>query len=87
VLGSVGVLSLGVLAAEGTGAFLGEDLLAYLVLALGGALFVGNLLAVLKPPERPREGDLERAPAARSIVMAVLGLLAAVWALASLIAG
>ena len=71
----------------GSPVFLGADLLAYLVLALGGALFVGNLLAVVKPPERPREGDLGRAPVARSVVMAVLGLLAAVWALASLVTG
>ena len=67
--------------------FLGENLLAYLVLALGAALFIGNLLAVVKPPDRPREGDLGRAPVARSVVMAVVGLLAAVWALASLVTG
>lgn len=68
--------------------FLGEDLLAWLVLALGGALFVGNLAAVIKPPER-RLGasDLERAPVARSVVMAVVGLLAAIWALGSLLVG
>jgi hypothetical protein len=68
-----------------SGAFLGENLLAYLVLALGAALFVGNLLAVVRPPERPRDGDLGRAPVGRSIVMAVVGLLAALWALASLL--
>lgn len=67
--------------------FLGEDLLAYLVLAIGGALFVGNLLALVRPPERPDEGDLARAPVGRSVFMAVLGLVAAIWALASLIAG
>ncbi|MGH9138688.1 MAG: hypothetical protein ACRD0G_16865 [Acidimicrobiales bacterium] len=67
--------------------FLGENLLAYLVMALGGALFVGNLLAVLRPPERPKEGELASAPVARSVVMAAVGLLAAVWALASLVAG
>ena len=71
----------------GSPVFLGADLLAYLVLALGGALFVGNLLAVVKPPERPRDGDLGRAPVARSVVMAVLGLVAALWALASLVTG
>ena len=39
-------------------------------------------------PERPQEeGALERAPVARSVVMAVVGLVAAVWALASLFAG
>jgi len=66
--------------------FLGEDLLAWLVLALGGALFVGNGLAVVKPPPRPKsEGDLAKAPVARSIAMALVGLVAAIWALASLI--
>ena len=41
--------------------FLGENLLAWLVLALGGALFVGNLLAVIKPPEVARaETDMLR---------------------------
>ena len=66
--------------------FLGDDLLAWLVLALGAALFVGNLAAILRPPPQPREeGALERAPVARSATMAAVGLLAAVWALASLI--
>lgn len=66
--------------------FLGEDLLAWMVLALGGALFVGNGLAVVKPPPRPKsEGDLEKAPVVRSVSMALVGLVAAVWALASLI--
>jgi len=68
--------------------FLGDDLLAWLVLALGGALFAGNLLAVVRPPERQREeGDLERAPVARSLLFAGLGLIAAVWALATLVGG
>lgn len=67
--------------------FLGEDLLAYLVLAIGGALLVGNVMALVRPPEAPKEGELERAPVGRSVVMAVLGGLAALWALGSLIAG
>jgi hypothetical protein len=69
--------------------FLGEDLLAWLVLALGAALFVGNLAAIIKPPDHRRggAGDLERAPVARSIAMAVLGLVAAIWALGSLLVG
>lgn len=68
--------------------FLGEDLLAWLVLALGGALFAGNLLAVIRPPQRATgEGDLTRAPVARSLAMALLGFVAAVWALGSLISG
>jgi hypothetical protein len=68
--------------------FLGDDLLAWLVLALGGALFVGNLLALLRPPPAPhQEGDLRRAPVGRSMVMALVGFVAAVWALGSLIGG
>jgi hypothetical protein len=65
---------------------LGDDLLPYLVLALGGALFVGNALALVRPPDKRYEGDLERAPVGRSVLMMVIGLVAAVWALASLVA-
>lgn len=65
--------------------FGGADLLKYLVLALGGALVVGNVAAIVRPPDEPREGELSRAPLARSIAMAVLGAIAAVWALASLL--
>jgi hypothetical protein len=65
----------------------GDDLLPWLLLALGGALFVGNVMAVVRPPEHPAaEGDLRRAPLVRSVVMAAVGLVAAVWALASLLA-
>lgn len=68
--------------------FLGDDLLAWLVLALGGALFAGNVLALVRPPAEPlEEGALERAPVVRSVVMGLLGLVAAVWALASLVTG
>jgi hypothetical protein len=68
--------------------FLGDDLLAWLVLALGGALLVGNVAAIVRPPDRPlEEGALERAPITRSLVMAGVGLVAAVWALASLFSG
>jgi len=68
--------------------FLGEDLILWLLLALGGALFAGNLLALVKPPESQQDEDhLDRAPVGRSLLYAGLGLIAAVWALASLIAG
>lgn len=68
------------------GVFLGEDLLAYLVLAFGGALFVGNLLAVVKPPERQLDDtNLERAPVVRSLAFSAMGLIAALWAIASLV--
>ena len=65
--------------------FLGKDLLAWLTLALGGALLVGNVLAMVRPPQKPGEGDLQRAPIARSLFMAAIGLVAAVWSLASLL--
>jgi hypothetical protein len=67
-------------------AFLGEDLLAWLVLALGAAMAVGSVLAVVRPPTEARQGDLARAPITRSLVMAAVGTVAAIWAVASLIA-
>lgn len=68
--------------------FLGDDLLPFLVLAFGGALFVGNLLAVVKPPQQQLDDThLERAPVVRSLVFALVGLVAAVWAVASLVSG
>jgi hypothetical protein len=67
--------------------FLGNDLLPFLVLALGGALAVGNGLALVRPPMEPKAGELTKAPMGRSLVMIAIGLLAAIWALASLITG
>lgn len=67
--------------------FLGDNLLAWLVLALGGALAAGNLLALIRPPASRGDTDLAKPPVARTIVMAVIGLVAAVWALASVIGG
>lgn len=70
------------------GMFLGEDLLAWLTLAFGGALFFGNLLAIVKPPAKQLDdANLERAPVMRSVVFAGIGLIAAIWALASLVSG
>lgn len=66
--------------------FLGDQLLPFLVLALGAAMFVGNGLAIVRPPSKPREGELARAPVGRSVAMALVGLVAAVWAIASLVA-
>ena len=74
------------LAAEGSGLLGGPDLPVWIVLALGAAMLVGNLLAILRPPPQRREGtDLATAPVGRSIVMAVIGAIAAIWALASLL--
>jgi hypothetical protein len=58
------------------------------MLALGAALCVGNVAALIRPPDQPREpGDLEAAPRGRSLLMAAAGAIAAVWALASLFSG
>jgi hypothetical protein len=65
--------------------FLGEDLLAWLVLAIGAALVVGNGLALLRPPEVRAEGALERAPLTRSAIQILIGALAAAWSVATLI--
>jgi hypothetical protein len=66
--------------------FLGEDILAWLILALGGALAVGNFMAIIKPPPAQKEeSDLRRAPLARSVGMAIVGAVAALWALFSLL--
>ena len=69
--------------------FLGEDILRWLVLALGGAMAVGNILALSRPrPPGRRDGkELRRPPLVRSLVMIAVGTLAAIWALASLVAG
>ena len=66
---------------------LGDDLLPLLVLAFGAAMAVGSALALVKPPANRKAGDLEKAPLGRSVTMIVVGGIAAVWALASLVAG
>jgi hypothetical protein len=68
--------------------FLGENLLPLLALAFGGALVVGNLLALVKPPEnRKHDSDLERPPLARTLIFSALGAVMAIWALVSLFSG
>jgi len=42
-------------------------------------------MALIRPPERPKDGELARAPFGRSMAMITVGLLASVWALASLV--
>lgn len=78
----------GGMVAEGVGAFLGEDLIVWLLLALGGALFVGNVMALVRPPVVKRDdADLDQAPRGRSIAMAGLGLVVALAALGALLRG
>lgn len=63
---------------------LGDDLLPQLVLALGAAMTVGSVLALVRPPSHRGETDLARPPVARSMVMIAIGLMAATWAIATL---
>ncbi len=64
--------------------FLGEDLLSWLLLALGAAMAVGNGMALVRPPRQFDDGDLDRPPVWRSLLYIVLGTVAALWAVASL---
>ena len=66
---------------------LGDNLIVLLMLALGGALAVGNFMALVRPRNDIGEDELERPPLGRAIVMIVIGLVATIWALVSLIAG
>ena len=46
---------------------------------------VGSIGAIVRPPDARKEGDLEQAPVARSIAFALVGLVAALWALGSVL--
>lgn len=72
---------------------LGHDLLAWLVLAFGGALVVGNVAALVRPPERTGDAAPDTAPdpgqnaamRRRALIYIGVGLIAAIWALATLV--
>ena len=64
--------------------FLGENLLSWLLLALGAAMAVGNGMALVRQPRQLDDGDLDRPPVWRSLLYIVLGTVAALWAVASL---
>ncbi len=66
---------------------LGDDILPLLVLALGAAMALGSGLALLRPPATRSEGELDRPPVVRSGIMIAIGVVASVWAVASLLAG
>jgi hypothetical protein len=48
---------------------------------------VGSALALVRPRQQTPEGELDRPPVGRSAVMIAVGTLAAIWAVASLVAG
>lgn len=62
-----------------------EDLLPLLVLALGGAMLVGPFLALVRPRTETKEGELDKPPLARSLAFMAIGLVASLWAVASLV--
>lgn len=64
---------------------LGDNLIVLLVLALGGALTVGNILALVNPRVESLENELERPPLGRSLLQIGIGLFATIWALISLL--
>ena len=64
--------------------FLGDNFLPLAVLAIGGALVVGPLLALVNPRQETPDGELSKAPLGRSLVQIAIGLLASVWALVTL---
>lgn len=82
---STGTSSTGTSSA-GNDLFGGPDLLRFLVLAFGGALVVGNVLALVRPPSRVGAGEEPPAkpPLARSVMMISIGLVVVIWAVATL---
>jgi len=66
--------------------FLGENLLPLLILAFGGALVVGNGLALIRPPQtKDSDNSLDRAPFVRTTVFILIGVVMTIWSLASLL--
>jgi hypothetical protein len=69
-----------------------DEVLRELLVAMGAALFVGNLLALLRRRSAPaplgEDGHaLPQAPVARTVAFMVMGFVIAFWGLASLLAG
>jgi len=70
-----------------------DEVMRELVLALGGALFLANGLALVRrrgdatraQPRGTDSADLAQAPLARTVTYMLIGLFVAVWALASII--
>ena len=67
-----------------------DEVLRELLVAMGAALFVGNLLALLRrraPASVTEEGEpLPRAPVGRTVAYLLIGLIVALWGVASLAA-
>lgn len=64
---------------------LGDDFFAWVMLAFGGALLVGNVMALVHPPQQAKTGELAQAPKVRTVVMASIGGVITIWAVATLL--
>lgn len=66
-----------------------DQVLRELLAAVGAALFLGNLVALVRrrAPVGAQGSDLERAPVMRTVVYMVLGFVVMVWGIASLAVG
>jgi len=70
-----------------------DEVLRELLVAVGAALFVGNLMALIRrrapASVAPSEDGhaVPRAPVGRTVAFMVIGLFVALWGLASLLAG
>lgn len=71
----------------GSDLFLGEDFFPWMILAFGAAMVVGNVLALVKPPQDSNDDELEtsKAPVARAVVLIIVGVAASLWGIASLL--
>jgi hypothetical protein len=70
-----------------------DEVLRELLVAMGAALFLGNLMALIRrraPASLTESEDghaLPHAPVGRTVLYLVIGLVVAVWGVASLVAG
>jgi hypothetical protein len=75
-----------------------DELLLELLTALGAALFIGNLVALVRrrrdretatarPGKTGSGSDLPEAPLARTVLYLALGFVVMIWGIASLVAG
>jgi hypothetical protein len=73
-----------------------DEVLRELLVAMGAALFLGNLMALLRrrtPATATEATDsddghtLQQAPLARTVTYLLIGFIVALWGIASLVAG
>lgn len=55
------------------------------MLAVGGALTLGTVAALINPKEEVGEDELERPPLGRSLIQIAIGLIVVIWAAVSLL--